>query len=740
MISSLCTAAVTIALCTSAVCALDLEPAEKLIASPLRAGVATTEHITQLHIDPALMQITKETAKTTDQFRIGAFPIPGNESVELILKSIEVFAPNSIIEVTDKKGTRKVNPPEVTFLHGTAEGVKDSQVFLAFTPAGVDGWIRLNQIRYDISDGNGKTLSIHRLVNQKPMAIEDFCSSDRIMQPKPKTPSRPTGEQPSGGIAGFGSPGDCRRMRLAIDTDQEYLEMFGGDVDQAIGYTATLVAGSSVIYTRDVNTRFELTYLRLWNSTDPWSQPSTGDQLYEFRDYWEGSEQSVERDLAHFLSGRGLGGGVAWLGVICDSSFNYALSANLGGAFPYPIENNEPGNWDLMVFNHELGHNFGAPHTHDLNPQVDNCAGGDCSVVPNGTMMSYCHTCEGGLANARMEFCPENIATMNTYLSGTCDFTVNPSVLCIDDTATASNTTSRIIDVLQNDITVGCDLGGIQSHDEIGSQGGTIELVPEWSPSGYDALRYTPATDFTGIETFEYQGRSGDVIDTGMVTIDVGDGPSLRPADNPVGSIPGVMVDYYATEALSTLPDFTTLTPFASEVVPNIEYESTSGPFMNSGLNDDVAAVFTGWVHIPTDGFWTFGTNSDDGSALYIGDERVVNNDGTHGMVERIGSIGLEAGWHSIRVEFFERNGGAGLYVLAGGPDFTYEVISADLWANGGTLPGSTDLNEDGVVNGADLGLLLAAWGACDGCPEDINEDGFVTGADLGLMLADWGL
>ena len=740
MISSLHTVAISISLLTSAAFAADLEPSETLVASPLRAGVATTKHITPLHIDHALLNIARETAESSSQFRIGSFPIPGNDSVELILTSIEVFSPNSIIEIADKGGVRKVSPPETTFLHGTAEGIEDSQVFLAFTPAGVDGWIRLNQIRYDISDGNGKTLSIHQLVDQKPMAIDDFCSADRILQPKPKTPSQPTVEQPSGGIAGFGSPGDCRRMKLAIDTDEEYLQMFGGDVNQAIGYTATLIAGASVIYTEDVNTRLELSYLRLWNSTDPWNQSSTGDQLYEFRDYLEGSKQLVDRDLAHFLSGRGLGGGVAFLGVICDSSYNYGLSANLGGAFPYPIEDNDGGNWDLMVFSHELGHNFGAPHTHDLTPQVDNCAGGDCSIVPNATVMSYCHTCEGGLANVRMEFCPENIAIMNNYLSESCDFTVDPSVLCIDDTATASNTTSRIIDVLQNDITVGCDLGGIQNHDVIGSQGGTIELVSEWGPSGYDALRYTAAKNFTGIETFEYQGRSGSVTDTGLVTIEVGDGPSLRPADNPLGNISGVMVEYYATEALSTLPDFTTLTPFASEVVPNIEYASTNGPFMNSGLNDDVAAVFNGWITIPTGGFWTFGTNSDDGSALYIGDEQVVNNDGTHGMVERIGSIGLEAGVHSIRVEFFERGGGAGLFVLMGGPDYTYEVISAEQWSHGGTLPGPSDLNGDGMVNGADLGLLLAAWGPCDGCPEDINGDGFVTGADLGLMLADWAM
>lgn len=48
------------------------------------------------------------------------------------------------------------------------------------------------------------------------------------------------------------------------------------------------------------------------------------------------------------------------------------------------------------------------------------------------------------------------------------------------------------------------------------------------------------------------------------------------------------------------------------------------------------------------------------------------------------------------------------------------------------------DLNGDGIVNGADLGLLLGSWGVCAGCPADLNGDGIVNGADLGLMLGAW--
>ncbi|MCA9284127.1 MAG: right-handed parallel beta-helix repeat-containing protein [Phycisphaerales bacterium] len=48
------------------------------------------------------------------------------------------------------------------------------------------------------------------------------------------------------------------------------------------------------------------------------------------------------------------------------------------------------------------------------------------------------------------------------------------------------------------------------------------------------------------------------------------------------------------------------------------------------------------------------------------------------------------------------------------------------------------DLDGDGDVDGADLGILLGSWGPCGGCPADLNGDGQVDGADLGTLLAAW--
>ncbi len=49
----------------------------------------------------------------------------------------------------------------------------------------------------------------------------------------------------------------------------------------------------------------------------------------------------------------------------------------------------------------------------------------------------------------------------------------------------------------------------------------------------------------------------------------------------------------------------------------------------------------------------------------------------------------------------------------------------------------SPDLDGDGRVDGADLGLLLAGWGSADPTL-DLDGDGSVGGGDLGLLLAAW--
>ena len=78
---------------------------------------------------------------------------------------------------------------------------------------------------------------------------------------------------------------------------------------------------------------------------------------------------------------------------------------------------------------------------------------------------------------------------------------------------------------------------------------------------------------------------------------------------------------------------------------------------------DDFALTFEGYIHIQTDGIYTFYTESDDGSRLYVNEQLVVDNDGVHAMQERKGQVALKRGFHCLRVEFFEAKYGQDLIV-----------------------------------------------------------------------------
>ena len=48
------------------------------------------------------------------------------------------------------------------------------------------------------------------------------------------------------------------------------------------------------------------------------------------------------------------------------------------------------------------------------------------------------------------------------------------------------------------------------------------------------------------------------------------------------------------------------------------------------------------------------------------------------------------------------------------------------------------DLDGSGEVDGGDLAILLASWGACTDCEADLDESGAVDGGDLAVLLAAW--
>src|SRR5690606_31387762 len=81
------------------------------------------------------------------------------------------------------------------------------------------------------------------------------------------------------------------------------------------------------------------------------------------------------------------------------------------------------------------------------------------------------------------------------------------------------------------------------------------------------------------------------------------------------------------------------------------------------------------YIEISEAGEYTFYTTSDDGSALFINDQIVVDNDGLHAEQEKSGTLTLEKGKHAIRATFFEKTGKEVFNVSYEGPGFSKKTI-----------------------------------------------------------------
>ncbi len=375
--------------------------------------------------------------------QVQAVELDGLGLNDLTLTRFEVFAPDVEIIVDEARVSPTLSN---AYFHGAVDGIPGSLAVLTVPKAGKPrGLVQTPDGTWFIGD---RQLAATEIIGQR-MSDEDFaqlepmqCSADEL----PSSPSsggliEPLGDVASPSAGGISSPSAVNyTARMALDTDYEFYALFGNQAD-AIAYVGDLFAYSSSIYTREVDTSLYVSYLRLWTTgagSDPWNVTSgTANALFEFRDYWNANMGGTQRTLAHLLSGKRLGGGVAYRDVLCNPSFGYGVSASLNGDFDI---NSPTIVWDLNVVTHEIGHNFGSQHSHcyrgtlGQSASIDHCYGGEtnsgfdvygdlytchsgAATLPglnatsggsagqgNGTIMSYCHLLGGGFQNISLTF------------------------------------------------------------------------------------------------------------------------------------------------------------------------------------------------------------------------------------------------------------------------------------------------------------------------------------------------
>lgn len=118
------------------------------------------------------------------------------------------------------------------------------------------------------------------------------------------------------------------------------------------------------------------------------------------------------------------------------------------------------------------------------------------------------------------------------------------------------------------------------------------------------------------------------------------------------------------------LPDFEKLTVAKQTTTVGLDLTAT-------GKTSEFAMQFEAFLPISTPGEYRFYLGSDDGSRLWIDGKQVVDHDGIHPMSFRDRRIKLDAGVHTIRVDYFEKGGEEVLAVEVEGPDSGRSPISS---------------------------------------------------------------
>ncbi|GGD71992.1 PA14 domain-containing protein [Maribacter cobaltidurans] len=157
---------------------------------------------------------------------------------------------------------------------------------------------------------------------------------------------------------------------------------------------------------------------------------------------------------------------------------------------------------------------------------------------------------------------------------------------------------------------------------------------------------------------------------------------------------------YNSAPTGNTVDNIPTTGALATGIAANINVAGLAATH-TPGDGERYSVRYTGYIEIATSGTYTFFTNSDDGSKLFIDAVQVVDNDGLHGMNEESGTLSLSSGFHWLEIVFFELTGGDNLIVQYQGPSIAKQNIPfsilypATCGSDADTFPDHLDLDAD---------------------------------------------
>lgn len=342
------------------------------------------DQLTQFHINAPKLAALYESAPTTLALSI---PQMNGNPIELELARVEILAPEfkigtlgdnpqnalPVSQGLHYRGILKGNPQSIASL-----SVFDDQAVIMY--ADNSGTYQLAKTE----DGSNKYLLLRK--EDLHASAPYTCFNDESME---------SIQGPSGtDDRGVG----CKTVQVYFECDYKLFQDRGNSVANVNAYVTSLFNQVATLYANE-NIGIAISEIYVWTSTDPYAgYNATSSVLNAFRTT---RGTNFNGNLAHFLSTRNLGGGIAYVDAICLKQYAFGVSA-----ITNTFQNVPTYSWSVEVVTHELGHNLGSWHTHSCqwpNGALDNCVSPEGSCAPGpapvngGTIMSYCHLTSYGI-------------------------------------------------------------------------------------------------------------------------------------------------------------------------------------------------------------------------------------------------------------------------------------------------------------------------------------------------------
>lgn len=325
--------------------------------------------------------------------------LPSPFSIVLDLYRADVFSDEAMITTSD--GRSFTPNADHQYYRGMINGNPNSLAIVSVLESDV-------QILFADQDGNkriqptvdGKYILYKDVDIRIPKNINCFVDESGDLNPV----------EDSADIPNRVLTGNC--VEVYVECDYKSYQDNGSSVPNTEAWVATLWNEVITLYENE-NIPVAVSDILVYTSSDPFAGLNTTSAvLNAFMAHID--TLTYDGRLAHLLSTRGLGGGIAYIDVICSTTYQVAFSSSLSTTIvPFPTYS-----WNVEVVTHEMGHNMGSPHTHacawnNNNTQIDDCGnqwaannnstpeGSACynpnaPIIPaSGTIMSYCHLIAG---------------------------------------------------------------------------------------------------------------------------------------------------------------------------------------------------------------------------------------------------------------------------------------------------------------------------------------------------------